>query len=253
MNTLAETVTARRDHLVASARCPSCHLTRAECLADVEPGVPLGCCPDCAHPVSINGMDTLLAEAAAGEVRTVEEVDPPPIQGPKPVTMHWLLHQRVWWQPRRGPMIKIHHMTDTHRLHAIRMLDRQAARIALYENMIESAWLSHPLGPSGDMARDAFEHELNRMLCEPIEWLHETPLLRSLAAILPVAHVKQDRKHVKRAWANLEERAEHWSACPANRNLTDPCRCRVGHPDDPEVGPPVDRARFDEVSGRGVL
>jgi hypothetical protein len=243
-------VTTRRDHLLASAACRSCRMSRAECAVATQQalldGAPLACCYDCNHPVSVRAMDALLAEVAAGKVRSVEEVDPPPIQGPAPVTFHWLLHQGEYWQPKRGPMILISSMTDTHRLHTIRMLQRQAHAIAWNEHTIQSGWLGHPLGPSGDMAVDAFEQELDDMLTDPLIWLNDTTLIRALGTTLP----KPARR---KRWSDLENRAEHWSDCPANRNLSDPCRCRVEHPDDPEVGPPVDRGLFDEASGRGVL
>jgi hypothetical protein len=241
-----ERVKARRDLLVASARCTGCRLTRADCLATRSDDDPLSCCPDCNHPVSIKGMDALLAEVAAGDVRPVEEVDPPPVLGPKKASMHWLVNQGEWWLPKRGPMIRIESMTDTHRLHAARMLQRQAVAIAFNEHAALSVWLDHPLGPSGDMAHDAFDRELDDILCEPVRWLNSTPLLQALGSTLP-------KPHKRKRWADLERRAEHWSDCPANRNLDDPCRCRVEHPDNPEVGPPVDRGLFDEASGKGIL
>lgn len=242
MTALPEVVAARRDHLIATARCRSCWLTRAECRLSAGDEHPLPCCPDCSHPVSVKDMDALLAEVAAGKVRTVEEADPPPVQGPQPVSFHWLLHQGEWWRPKRGPMIRISSMTDTHRLHTIRMLQRQAAQIAFHEHARDSMWLDHPLGPSGDAARDGFEHELHEMLAEPVIWLMRCALLQALAAPLP-APGKRKR------WARLEERALHWSDCPASRNLDDPCKCRVENPDNPEVGPPLDRALVDEASG----
>lgn len=241
----ADVIKARRDHLLATARCRHCRMTRAECDAQAS-NDPLVCCPDHVHEISAKDMDALLVEVASGSVRTVKEVDPPPIQGPQKASMGWLLDQGEWWQPKHGPMIKIHGMTDTHRLHTVRMLLRQATPIAFYEHQRLSVWLSHPLGPSGDMARDAFERELDSILANPIGWLSATPLLRSLSAALP-------RTSKTKAWAKLEQRAEHWSECPKNRNLDDPCRCRVEYPDDPEVGPPLDRALFDEASGQGVL
>lgn len=250
-----ETVTARRNLLVASARCHGCRSTRGDCDAQAvevmaAEGVGLACCPECSHPVSVAAMDALLTELASGTVRTVEEVDPPPVLGPQRAGLHWLLWQRVWWQPQYGPMLKIHAMTDTHRLHTARMLDRKAAPIAFSEHT-RMAWLEGgPLGPQGDMSRDAFDRELTDMIERPHEWLADTPLLVSLTASLPD---KDGKKRQRKAWSALLERAEHWSACPANRNLDDPCLCRVEHPDDPEVGPPVDRGLFDEASGKGVL
>jgi hypothetical protein len=246
-----DVVTARWKLITDSARCRRCLLPRDECdkqALDVmaAEGVPLNCCPDCTHPVSQYDVEKLLAETAAGDVRPVEEVNPPPVQGPLPVSFHWLLHQGEWWQPKRGPMIKISSMTDTHRLHTVRMLQRQAVNIGWFEHQRQSMWLDHPLGPSGDAARDAFDRELDEMLDEPITWLMRCALLKALAATLP-----KPRK--LKQWARLEERATHWSDCPASRNLNDPCQCRVENPDNPEVGPPLDRALFDEASGKGIL
>lgn len=249
-----ERVRARRTHLLNTARCRSCRMTRGECdAAQLAAGDVPGqnCCYDCSHPVEVAALDELLAEVADGAVRSVEEVDPPPVQGPARVTPHWLLHQREWWQPKRGPMLRVAEMTDTHRLHTARMLQRQAPAIAFYEHQRQAVWLDHPWGPSGDMARNAFESELDTMLADPLGWLNGTELLRGLAADLPRPPGEKPRKHNRRAWADLEARAEHWSTCPRNRNLADPCRCRVEN-EVPTEGPAPDPALFDEASGRGV-
>ncbi len=47
---------------------------------------------------------------------------------PEPPRGLWgLLNQSVWWRPRVGPPVRIHEMTDTHRLHTARFVVNTAA------------------------------------------------------------------------------------------------------------------------------
>lgn len=62
-----------------------------------------------------------------------------------------------------------------------------------------------PFQPGGDMARDAFDRELDEMQEHPITWLRGTPLLRALLKGLP---------HRGRKLDDLIERASHWHTCP---------------------------------------
>jgi hypothetical protein len=146
-----------------------------------------------------------------------------PWDGVRTVKMHMLdlLFQQEWWQPQRGPAVRILDMTDTHRWHTLRWLERRAASLK------EAVAWSYATGPqpSGDAACDAFEWallELDRT--EPLTWLRSTELHEALGRRLPTPHAgKRSRKQ----WGRMVQRARHWSTCPRNRHLrAEECTCR---------------------------
>lgn len=227
------TVAERRAHIAAQAPCDGCGATLEDCNRyrenNTDPTAPewFGCCArgmlmdPCHHQPDPLELDRLLREITDGAVRTVEEVDPPPLLGPERVSARWLLGQGEWWRPNRAPMIRIVDMTDTHRYHTVRMLERQATALALDEHLRMLAVLDSPHGPSGDASRDRFEREIRWLSANSTEWLHEQPLLRALRDGLPTAAKEDDARRL-----DLQRRARHWSTCPRNRALDAPtCDC----------------------------
>lgn len=223
------TIEERREHIRLSAPCTSCGATLGECerlkkdRADQTAPEWLGCCAvgldfrPCVHREDSRALSALLAEVADGEVRTVEEANPAPVQGPRLPGMDWLLWQNTWWYPKRRPAIRIAEMDKTHRYNTANFLERQAFTIVRGQS-----W-SMACGPqpSGDMASDAFEAELDGMDRDPAGWLRDTPLLRALRRGLPTGGLKLKR---------LAERARHWHTCPmrliaAKRPAFASCTC----------------------------
>jgi hypothetical protein len=223
---LVVTLQERRARIAEDARCRFCHSSRLDCrrLADEDRSAPFGCCSECNHddrPALIKLVD----EIESGEVRTVAETEPR--QGPRgrPSWM-WLLDQEEWWAPKVGSMIRVVNMTDTHRWHTVRMLERNAHSIAMDEHWRMGLMAGGPLGPGGDMACDAFEREMGDLLRYPLEFLRSRPLYEALARRLPTPHAG---KRSRRRWGRMVQRARHYSTCPRNRDLkADECTCRVG-------------------------
>jgi hypothetical protein len=239
---------ARRAYISAAAPCMGCGATRAFCDAlreqNTDPSAPgFGCCGCayntgvmdwCQHQESRTLHDKLLDEVASGTVRTVEEAYPPSARratGPVKAPISWLIDQGEWWQPKVGPMVRIATMTDTHRLHLMRWLERRAPSMA---TLMMWNMASGPQ-PSGDAACDAFEAEMDLLQDHPVEWLHTTELYRALARGMPSP---DGGKRSRKRWGKLLRRAEHYSTCPANRDLKAECRC----------GPEAN----DEVNGPGL-
>jgi hypothetical protein len=155
---------------------------------------------------------------------------------PQPPALEWLLHQRQWWQPRQGPMVRIADMTDTHCYHLLGWLVRQSQVIARIEadRVIWSA-IGSPEDPLKTFA-DAL-HASREALNRPVSTLRATPLYEAILERLPDP---EDRGK----WEDLLARAEHWSECPASRDLCVPCDgLRCDRPD----------PTYDEASGRGGL
>lgn len=240
---------ARMEFLRLDARCTSCGATQALCdqlrESSDDPTAPpwFGCCAagpamgPCHHEINTRRHRHLQDEVASGTVRTVEEAYPPSARravGPAKAPISWLIDQGEWWQPKVGPMVRIATMTDTHRLHLMRWLERRAPSMA---TLMMWNMASGPQ-PSGDAACDGFEAEMNFLQDRPVEWLRTTELYRALARGLPSP---DGGKRSRKRWGRLLRRAEHYSTCPANRDLRAECRC------DSEVSDEVS----DEVNSPG--
>jgi hypothetical protein len=143
----------------------------------------------------------------------VEQIEASP--GYRP-TVRELLYQTEWWQPQRGPLIRVAAMTDTHRLHTAAWLFKRAAMLADAE---ATSMMFGPFAPSGDAACDDVDALVDGLYARPEEWLREAPLFGALLAELPTP-AQPD------AWSDLLARAKHWSTCPRNRVLAAPvCTC----------------------------
>ncbi len=193
----------RRQHIIDLAECEGCGASRKECenARGKDPTAPpwFGCCArghfldrPCHHISSTKLLDDLLKEVMAGEVRTVAEAYPPPVQGPRRVDMGWLLDQNIWWYPHRRPAVRIADMEKPHRLNVVRYLERKAFKLKLSIGM-------RYLHDAPDDVWALFEHET------PAEWLHSHPLLKAMRKGLPTDGRKLDA---------LAERARHWHTCP---------------------------------------
>jgi hypothetical protein len=177
----------------------------------------------------------LVREAAAGEVRTVAEVYPPPVQGPRLPDYDWLLHQNTWWYPYRRPAVRIAEMDKPWRFNTARFIERRAAELHGIVGM-------RYMGDAPDEVWHAWEQEQQ----DPVGWLRRTPLLRALRKGLPTGGAKL------RA---LEARAVHWNTCPMRlahpasgdrcvciREDVDPCDCTYDHADCPHLATGGDRS-----------
>jgi hypothetical protein len=217
---LRETIAARFQRLRDEAPCRDCGATDAMCRTFRKDGPgPEGlCCWSGRHSHDMNPrhLAALHAEIASGAVRTVEEAHPAPVQGPRRVSMNWLLHQGELWQPQRGPAVRIADMHICHRYHTVRWLEARAPGLAFRETMWMAGMASGPFGPSGDMACDAFEREVDEITAKPLVWMRSTALHRSLSRALP----RRPRKV-----RLLVARAAHWSTCPCRDDLTATCAC----------------------------
>lgn len=251
-----KTIAARRQRIADLARCVDCGADAALCRTFRKDGPgPEGlCCWSGRHEHRPDQrlLDELLAEVAAGEVRTVEEAYPVPVQGPKLPSYGWLLWQDTWWYPYRRPAIRIVEMEKTHRYNTANLLERKAGGIVRAQ---EVSMVFSPFQPGGDMACDAFDRELDEMREHPAEWLRGTPLLQALRRGLPSGG---------RKLADLAERGRHWHTCPLRLRPekrprgphdTDlPCTCvqdgtgrTVGATNDPDPVPVYDRMRSTET------
>lgn len=219
------TIAARRQHIEDTAKCVDCGTDQKTCqvLGAGQTGPGALCCwrgDRHHHERDQKALDTLFDEVArGGTVRTVAEVDPPPVLGPLMPSNRWLLHQNVWWYPHRRPALRIAAMEKPYRYNTTRLLERRAPQLAGQEHRSMAGWLSHPLGPGGDMATDAFEREMDDLLRDPLGWLHERPLMRALRRGLPTGGKKL---------AALQARAAHWSTCPmrlTHPGALDRCVC----------------------------
>lgn len=226
--TAADIIRARRRHIEDNAKCDGCGSTLAACRSQrgQDPTAPpwLGCCArgvhllqPCRHVADPSALRMLLDEAEAGHVRTVEEAYPAPVQGPRRVTMSWLLHQGDVWQPKDRPLVRIADMDAEWRYNTAQWLERYAERLALSEQWSMAMLAAGPLGPSGDAACDAFDSAIDAMGVDPLGWLRSTPLYRALVKGLPTKRKKL---------ARLAERARHWSTCPARADGD--CTCAAG-------------------------
>lgn len=252
------TVRERRQHITDLARCVDCGANAATCRTFRKDGPgPEGlCCWSGRHEHRPDQrlLDELLREVTAGKVRTVDEVNPAPVQGPKLPSYGWLLWQNEWWYPYRRPAIRIAEMEKTHRYNTANFLERKAGRLVRAQEM---SMILSPFQPGGDMACDAFDRELDVMRERPVEWLRGTPLLVALRKGLP---------HRGRKLDDLAERASHWHTCPLRLprekrprgpHDTDPlCTCVsdgsrvIGATNDPNPVPVPPRPPVRDLDGR---
>jgi hypothetical protein len=215
----ADVVAERRQHIKDMARCRDCGASARECAnlrdANTDRTAPpfFGCClvgdlqhpRPCIHIEDIRMVDDLMKEVMAGEVRTVAEAYPPPVQGPTLPSHEWLLSQDTWWYPYRRPAVRIAEMDKPWRFNVVNVLERKATLLH------GSSWRCMHDAP--DELWDAFQTE------DPMEWLREQPLIRALRKGLPTGG---------KPLRMLAIRAMHWSTCPmrlAHPAPADRCVC----------------------------
>jgi hypothetical protein len=148
------------------------------------------------------------------------------------------LNQGEVWFPNKRPRVRIADMDAAWRLNCTRFLERRAASIERRYTFGEISALSEPkyrnvvgerdgevvlTGPAlsesdlmSDSVADMFDQGRDDRMADPIAWLRATALYRSLAAGLPDCSV---------ALEALNERARHWSTCPARESTDAECRC----------------------------
>jgi hypothetical protein len=251
-----DTIQERRQRIADLARCRGCGSDNRSCHESVKAiGGPEGMCciggiPGHGHVEDPRLVSELLAEVAAGEVRTVAEAYPAPVLGPDRVTYNWLIWQDTWWYPHRRPAVRIAEMEKPYRLNVANFVERKAGTIVREQEM---RMIFGPQ-PGGDMAGDAFDRELDEMGEHPITWLRGTPLLQVLRKGLPGGGEKL---------ARLQARALHWHTCPMRLapekrprgpHDTDPtCTCVrvdgrcIGATNDPNPVPVYDRMSSTET------
>lgn len=145
-------------------------------------------------------------DSHAGEVRTVAEAYPPPVQGPKLPDYAWLLDQREWWYPHRRPAVRVAEMDKPWRWNTVRFLERKAVGL----HAVGSRW-THD---APDDVWASWERE------NPLEWLRSQPLMKVLNKGLPHESSAKGRA--------LASRAIHWNTCPmrlAHPGRLDRCLC----------------------------
>lgn len=222
----AKTIAARRQHIRDTARCRDCGTDQATCrnLAPDADGRAALCCWNGrghSHDDDRRAVNVLLDEIErGGRIRTVAEVDPPPVLGPDVASAQWLLGQGVWWYPNRRPAVRIAEMDKPWRFNTARFIERRADVLADEEHWRMARIAAGPLGPSGDMAQDGFRREMDGVLDDPLGWLRSTPLMRALRDGLPRPDSRKGRA--------LAARAVHWNTCPmrkAHPGKLDRCQC----------------------------
>lgn len=209
VNIIAE----RRRYIMDVARCRSCGMSGKECdrIRRTRRDGTVGCCisdflQECRHDEDRHMVNQLMREIMAGEVRTVAEAYPPPVQGPRLPSYDWLLSQDVWWYPHRRPAVRIAEMDKPHRFNTAQWLERRAADLhdsglRYMHNAPDEVWAS-------------WEAENTH------EWLREKPLMKALRKGLPPPESRKGRQ--------LAERAVHWHTCPmrhAHPDRFDRCLC----------------------------
>ena len=199
------TVQARRQHIRDTARCEGCGAPLKVCEAQrgKDPTAPpwFGCCArgilgdmPCRHRESVDDLRQLADEILAGHIRTVAEVDPPPVLGPNLPSMTWLLEQTEWWYPHRRPAVRVAEMDKPHRWNLARWLERKAPALESRDRW-RGVWADAPDDVWADLARRT-----------PQDFLDESPLYQALTKGLP--------KVGSKAGGRLAARAVHWSTCP---------------------------------------
>lgn len=130
------------------------------------------------------------------------------------------LAQRQWWWPKDRPKVRVSDMDKFWRYNTCKWLERRAARIGLATVWWMVTIGSGPLGPSGHMACDAFDREVEELdravTSDLVGWMRGQPLYRSLARTLPTRS--------GRLW-RIQRGASHWSGCPARQVPSALCLC----------------------------
>lgn len=210
-------IAGRLRAIVDDAACRHCGTTAAECRRMFnDPRDPIGCCYPHDHTISRSAVTRLAAEVDSGEV-----APQPPTRKRPGVSTFALLNQADFWYPKPpAEPVRVAEMDPAWRYNAARMLLRHAALLADRYSWGELAFISGPMGPSGDAACDAVESafdEAERFRAEdPQGWMRTTRLYKVLTAGLPANPSKLYR---------LAERARHWGACPARASNTADCTC----------------------------
>lgn len=145
----------------------------------------------CSHKKDPHAIWTLLDEAAAGSVRTVEEITPKP--GPSrpdgaPGNLADMIGQGVWWRQKSGAWIKIADMSPGHRYNTAAMVLRAANAYGLRYVMRFAGEVGGHDG--GEMAHEGLERELDllheKVVNDPRGWMRETALYKALTAGLTI-------------------------------------------------------------------
>lgn len=207
-------VAERRQFIMDVARCRSCGVSGKECdrIRKGRRNGAVGCCisdflQGCRHVEDRAMVDQLMREIMAGQVRTVAEAYPPPMQGPKPPGYAWLLGQKEWWYPHRRPAVRVASMDKPWRWNTVRFLERKADLLHLN---VGSRYMH-------DAPDDVWRSWNNE---DPYEWLRGQPLMRALGKGLPPVDSRKGRL--------LALRAIHWNTCPMRRvhpGRLDRCLC----------------------------
>jgi hypothetical protein len=90
------------------------------------------------------------------------------------------LHESATWKDEQGRIIRIEDMESSHALNSLRMLERNAFKIArLYWLWV---WTNPLIAPRGDHATADCERFEQESFDDPVGWLHEFPLAKALKA-----------------------------------------------------------------------
>lgn len=151
-----------------------------------------------------------------------------------------LLHQSEIWIDADGNTHQIPDMEIRHARNVIRLLERKAAQIHDAESW---DYVSGP-GPSGDVACDAFEAEMERfMSADPLEWVRSTDLVQALyqriGEPVPGAPAPDDPD-----WSIPEDATYDGPPDWMNEDLPE---------EDPEFGHPASRYSTDQAGGAHVV
>lgn len=112
-----------------------------------------------------------------------------------------IARQDEWWLTGDGRWVRVDDMDADHRRNLLALLRRNARQL----HMAYGTWLMTGPEPSGDAARDAYEHVIAvHELATPDEWLEDTPLVRKLSTL---QHREDSRigARLRRGFYNLGE------------------------------------------------
>jgi hypothetical protein len=88
------------------------------------------------------------------------------------------LYNPVTWKDAQGDLHRIEEMEPQHARNSLRMLERNAFRLArAYWSWI---WADPIMAPRGDMATDDCERFEREALKDPVRWLRQFPLVEAL-------------------------------------------------------------------------
>jgi hypothetical protein len=217
-------VEARRKRIKDAAKCKNCGTTLEECRAFAGDATgPEGlCCGSCHHVESLSDLHKLVDEMLTGTVAPPSDWRPGAVLGPlndrpRRPPVNWLVHQSEWWRPRDGRLVRIADMDPHWRYNTAALLLRNAQRHAGREASAVASLASGPLGPSGDAACDAVDHEIKYLCDRSGRWMQGTRLYRALISGLP-----RDSESLEL----LQKQARHWGACPVRHGADDDeCTC----------------------------